>query len=560
MRKLLSWVLFKRLCVALIVDDAHMVDVLGDTTDPRLLDIWEATETLSPDIPFLFLSSSAQTKQITTIYDSFRLTCRFISGIDAGSRRDNIFYEIRPFIKPSDSYADLAIFFEPHLLPVGVGEDDRPFHPKDIQDIPCNPHLLPRMIIFVKTLEDCLSAQYALFMLLPRQFGGLIEIYQPPGQIRKSQLARLKKGRALRILIACEAFGVDVDVPNVHIVVQWGDVPTFLALERRLGQGGTGPEAINCRALWFAPNAYFGPLSPSDSSLPTQPVTKQPVLTSDTAYQRRNALHSRDPTLYHMCNPPPGGCIREIRQAALHPKVMPWFKDDFGCEWNVLDTDRQIPLCPERCCSLCLWSYLKFGKESAPVKRAEKAAAQFREEGYIWEADEDARWRMKVALPLARRFQLSWHTAKRKAEATKATRAFTVLRPPTAAQKIEKSDPKRPVSQTQKDQLGRQLRQLRAKMFREDQTFRYIDQVYSDGAIDQITGAATRILGAGEDITPDWLKAPRFAWLSIGTDELPALVNELNAWRRGIVEGSNTGGQRPQSEESPAGGEAGTSG
>lgn len=171
-----------------------MVDVLGDTTDPRLLDIWGATETLSPDIPFLFLSSSAQTKHITTIYDSFRLTCRFISGIDAGSRRDNIFYEIRPFIKPSDSYADLAIFFEPHLLPVGVGEDDRPFHPKDIQDIPCNPHLLPRMIIFVKTLEDCLSAQYALFMLLPRQFGGLIEIYQPPGIDPKVATCKIEGG------------------------------------------------------------------------------------------------------------------------------------------------------------------------------------------------------------------------------------------------------------------------------------------------------------------------------------------------------------------------------
>lgn len=207
--------------------------------------------------------------------------------------------------------------------------------------------------------------------LLPPQLHHMVGVYNdmtPVGD-QEEIIDRMKDGQTLRYLFATEALDIDhCDIPIIDHVVQWGDPTSFEALEQRWGAGGRGPNAVKCRCVWFTSDTSFGPLrKPHSTSSPMiHDVTEQPPIVTAAALKFRNDRNRRTPELNQLCNLPADGYIRLfLRQAST--QLTSAEKARINDEWK-------SPICPERCCLVCLKSYLKFGPGSAPPKRANKAA------------------------------------------------------------------------------------------------------------------------------------------------------------------------------------------
>ncbi|KAE8254450.1 hypothetical protein A4X13_0g3415 [Tilletia indica] len=182
-----------------------------------------------PDrVPMLAVSATLCGPCLPAICSSLGFGRRPFFALDVGRERDGCSYDIQALRHSARTFLDLAECF--------------PAAPSVAND-------LPKALVYVNTRREAVDAAESLQRLLPVELrpavASLTAIDSPFH--KRALLRRLRKG-TVRILVATEALGMGIDLPDVDLVIQWKLPRDFKALVQHFGRGARGRNA-QCRAI-----------------------------------------------------------------------------------------------------------------------------------------------------------------------------------------------------------------------------------------------------------------------------------------------------------------------
>ena len=218
--------IYKDNLVGLIVDEAHCVQTWGDEFRRMFAQVGELRSLFPAGVKVMALTA-------TTTTDTFTIVSRRLSMCDPiivalPPNKDNITYKVHEKI-------DLDVFTT--MLCCGLNKERMCF---------------PKTIIYVRTYTDCIN----MYLAIKGKIGdGCTE---PPGYPNLAQyriidmftrvLTSDKKeevislfsqpGGKLRLIIATSAFGMGIDIPDIHQIIHWGMPASLEEYVQESGRSG----------------------------------------------------------------------------------------------------------------------------------------------------------------------------------------------------------------------------------------------------------------------------------------------------------------------------------
>ncbi|KAL9935119.1 hypothetical protein V8E36_006195 [Tilletia maclaganii] len=205
---------FRSKLLAIVVDEAHIVQTWGLTPAgknalpfrPAFSKIQTLRARLGSHLPVLAVSATLPQSCVQAVLALLDFGHRNIFAIDAGVERANVAYALLPLSSPVCTYEDLLRLFPSTIV-----------HPQDI----------PKTLIYMPTrastyevaqqLQDRFAALGPSFRDAVRPFTSLSSASYKSDTLLRAFCA----GGPTRVLVATEAAGLGLDIPDIARVVQY---------------------------------------------------------------------------------------------------------------------------------------------------------------------------------------------------------------------------------------------------------------------------------------------------------------------------------------------------
>jgi hypothetical protein len=318
---------------------------------------------LGSQVPFGAASATLATSDFETVFKTLRMGVhRAFWGLDLGTDRPNLRYDVRRMAHPIKSCRDLL-----SLLPAVLQQ------PSD----------LPKTIIYFPDKRSCRVARDILRAAVPAHLRQCIyPFYASHSEGYKDTLLReLHSGRKLRLLLATNAAGMGLDIPDVMRSVIYGARRLSAAFQEG-GRAVRDPK-LSGAMIWFVPDWMFSPpaddadtwlddneeedddasdADTDDSSEHAEPSAPE----SASAKKNRARRNAFDPAAIKFVNLAGSEtCMRRfvLQHCRPHPQL-PGFTDRLpledgapSVEWEVTQTDTDVlppkgSCCSARCCQV----------------------------------------------------------------------------------------------------------------------------------------------------------------------------------------------------------------
>jgi hypothetical protein len=224
------------------VDEAHVLAEWKDDFRKAYGQLDTLSIMLGSQVPWGGGSATLGTAEFETVFKALRLGVhRPFWGLDLGTDRPNLRYEVKRMAYPMNSCTDLV-----SLLPDGLCATSTP------ED-------LPKTIIYLPTKRLCRVARRLLRARVPKHLQKSIWPYYAlhSEDYKSTLLAELYKGTKLRILLATNAAGMGLDIPDVMQSAIYG-ARRYSAAVQEGGRAVRNP-ALQGVMTWFVPGWMFEP-------------------------------------------------------------------------------------------------------------------------------------------------------------------------------------------------------------------------------------------------------------------------------------------------------------
>ena len=233
------------------IDELHCVMSWGDfRPDYRALQVLR--HRLPLGIPWFGASATLRPEVLATCLNDGGFAGQDTNIICQNLNRENIYCDLRVTQFPTTSFQDLQFVFPP-ARPEGTRAQDWV-------------RKIPKTIIFMSESSQINKARYKLVELLQTQFdidedtakAAVKAYYRGHSDYTKERFYEefLNPESDIRILLATDAIGVGMNIPDVVLVIQWGLPASIDQLLQRLGRAG---RRISLEAffVWFVSPAHF---------------------------------------------------------------------------------------------------------------------------------------------------------------------------------------------------------------------------------------------------------------------------------------------------------------
>ncbi|CDO69447.1 hypothetical protein BN946_scf184817.g7 [Trametes cinnabarina] len=235
-RKITSNTRFAKRVGAFIVDEAHCIKQWAK--DSKFREHYGRVGTLRSiapqNTPVLATSATMTCSALSDVREELAIHPTRSFHLNLGNDRSNIKQELR-FIKSASDYDALSFIVE--------GAQ----HATD----------LPRTIVFVNELSKCHAAAHRLRQRVAEPLQSAIgHFHAKRAQSAKEEaLEGFRDGR-IRVLIATEAAGMGMDIPDIELIVQFGVPENLCVWLQRAGRAGRSPR-LQARAVMLAEAAVI---------------------------------------------------------------------------------------------------------------------------------------------------------------------------------------------------------------------------------------------------------------------------------------------------------------
>ncbi|CAD6938932.1 unnamed protein product [Tilletia laevis] len=221
--------IFKGRLRALVVDEAHVVQTWGLTPSarsalpfrPAFSRIQTLRTRLGAHLPLLAVSATLPAATVRSILPLLDFGAKHTFAIEAGVDRPNVAYTVSPLAHSAGSFNDLiSLFTSP----------------------PSSPQAVPKTLIYVRTRAAAYEAAAALqhhFDSFGPAFDGIVRPFTAlsSSEFKLDTISNaFQPGGHVRVLIATEAGGLGIDLPDIDHVVQFEIPNDVLDLAQHFGR------------------------------------------------------------------------------------------------------------------------------------------------------------------------------------------------------------------------------------------------------------------------------------------------------------------------------------
>ncbi|KAE8241454.1 hypothetical protein A4X13_0g7410 [Tilletia indica] len=251
---LLDDVSFCRRVAGVFVDEAHIVEDWGFRVDvrskkafrPEYAKVRVVRARIGLAVPCVALSATLPKTTLSSVCAALDLGRRDLLAIDAGTDRSNVSYEAHPLRSAISEMHDLLRLFEPRY---GSTKD------------------IPKTVIYVRTRMEAYRACTLLWNFLGRPSGVVRPFTSLSSDAYKAAIMQKSfRTGPVRVLVATEAGGMGIDIPDIARIIQFCLPPDLKGLAQHFGRAMRDPSQSG-RAILLAPQWAFDPKSAASKAL-----------------------------------------------------------------------------------------------------------------------------------------------------------------------------------------------------------------------------------------------------------------------------------------------------
>ncbi|KAL9936291.1 hypothetical protein V8E36_005133 [Tilletia maclaganii] len=218
---------------AIFGDEAHIIHAWGVASSSGRVPFRPAYGKLSTlrarfscHVPMIAVSATLVGNYLPSVCSSFSYGIRPFFAMGVGKERDGCVYDVQTFQHHANSFIDLL-----EMLPT---------------DAHALAHL-PKMFVYVNSRVKATMAAEALRNHFPHHLRKAVESFTAgDGSHHKRGIMRKLRAGEIRIVVATEALGMGIDLPDVDMVIQWQMPKDFTELVQHLGRAARGPALLLC--------------------------------------------------------------------------------------------------------------------------------------------------------------------------------------------------------------------------------------------------------------------------------------------------------------------------
>jgi superfamily II DNA helicase RecQ len=236
-KKLFRTYEFRRMVVAIVVDEAHVIEAWKDEFRKDYGELETLKVIAGTEIPWLSLTGTCSTKTFKTIYKTLGMGgARPFYGLDLGSDRPNLALWVRPIEFPLSTMADLFVF---------------------IPKAPMGPSDFKKTIMYFKTRKLArLACQFCRAIVPPQLRKCLYSFTAVNSENYKDKVMNLlREGSICRMIFATIACGMGTDIPDIEVVVIYG-IDTMNEAFQKGGRAGRSSD-IQAKMVWLVEKWAF---------------------------------------------------------------------------------------------------------------------------------------------------------------------------------------------------------------------------------------------------------------------------------------------------------------
>ncbi len=237
---------FRKCLVALVVDEAHCIEEWGTN------DFWPLYQSLSylrhytsQDVPFFSCTVTCQTPTFDKLWTSLAYGFRLFWGLDVGTDRANLFYDVVAIENTKNPILDLL-----NLLP-------RTMSPS------MSPDVIPKTIIYMDSEDACRQGTETFCKCLPSHLRSRIYAFSSIlSEDAKADSWEWFSSGEYRILCATDAAGMGCNVADICYIVIIGSPRSLSVVAQRWGCTGRDRKTLAVCIL-LVPRWAFRPDIPA---------------------------------------------------------------------------------------------------------------------------------------------------------------------------------------------------------------------------------------------------------------------------------------------------------
>ncbi|CAD6974421.1 unnamed protein product [Tilletia controversa] len=228
---------------AVIVDEAHVVFDWGMPSKhgkpafrPEFGKLALLLAKFRSNVPWIALTATLVGPAVPAVCTALCFGRLPFFALDVGKERDRCIYNIQAFQHPSTSFLDLV-----EILPANPTTVDQ----------------LPKTIVYVNSRVLATEGAAILRQRLPPALSGAVASFSAADTKRKrKRIMREFRSGKIWIVVATEALGMGIDLPDIDMVIQWQLPNDFKALVQHFGRGARGPQS-QARALLLCDSLVY---------------------------------------------------------------------------------------------------------------------------------------------------------------------------------------------------------------------------------------------------------------------------------------------------------------
>ncbi|KAJ3824470.1 P-loop containing nucleoside triphosphate hydrolase protein [Lentinula raphanica] len=220
---------FMRSVINIVIDEAHVIRDWGGTFRPEYQSLGPARYALPRHIPYHLGTATLPPNDAKLLKDHLNMSPESVE-IRLDTDRKNIFHCVQKMRHPINSYRDLAPLISPHA-------DTKKF------------------IVFFNSRNAAQAGAQFLRSRLPEDQTGLVKWVHSgmSDEFRHDEIHALQVGDRLGVC-ATDAVGMGIDIPDIHMVVQYGVPVSLNTWYQRLGRGVRNLSLDGCAILLVEPS------------------------------------------------------------------------------------------------------------------------------------------------------------------------------------------------------------------------------------------------------------------------------------------------------------------
>ncbi|KDQ51469.1 hypothetical protein JAAARDRAFT_110465, partial [Jaapia argillacea MUCL 33604] len=215
-KKILTKPSFSKDISSFVVDEAHCISQWGGDFRKEYGHIGELRAFVPRKIPFIVDSATLPPAVLDEIREKLFIDPKDVFHVNLGNDRPNIYQEVRIMSKPGDT-RELDFLIQ---------------NARSAED-------LPRTVVFVNSVVQCQEVWRELRKQLPDHLKDKVAfLHAQRHPTAKEDVFEAFRDKNIRILVATDAAGMGMDIPDIILVVQFGIPATLSIWFQRLGHAG----------------------------------------------------------------------------------------------------------------------------------------------------------------------------------------------------------------------------------------------------------------------------------------------------------------------------------